>query len=213
MCGGFVVSATSAAKVDAVVFDVGRVLVEWDMRHLFAQLIDDPEKLDWFLGNVVTEEWHFEHDAGRDLAEMVAERKAQFPGHDALLDAYATRFLDTIPGPVAGSYELVRRLSGRGVPLFAITNFASPFWAEFRASEPLFDLFGDVVVSGDEKISKPDARIFALAAARFGHSPGAMLFIDDNAANIAAARALGWQVHHFQNADALERDLIARQLV
>jgi len=207
------VSDVSQGKVEAVVFDVGRVLVQWDMRHLFARLIDDPERLDWFLDNVVTEEWHFEHDAGRDLAEMVAARKAQFPGHDELLDAYATRFLETIPGEVPGSFDLVRRLSARDVPLFAITNFASPFWHEFVATEPLFALFGDVVVSGDEKIAKPDRRIFEIAQRRFGHSPQQMLFIDDNAANIASARALGWQVHHFESAVALAEDLKARSLL
>lgn len=203
----------SEAKVTAVVFDVGRVLVEWDMRALFGRLIDEPARLDWFLANVVTEAWHFEHDAGRDLDEMVAARKAEFPGHDHLLDAYATRFGETIPGNVEGTHEIVRELAARRVPLFAITNFAAPFWREYRAGEPLFDLFGDIVVSGDEKIAKPDARIFELAALRFGHAPGAMLFIDDNAANVAAARALGWQVHHFHDAGALRADLAARGLL
>ena len=206
--GGFVMSA-----IDAVVFDVGRVLVQWDMRQLFAMLIGDPERLDWFCNTVVTEEWHFQHDAGRDLDEMVAERKAEFPGYDDLIDAYATRFLETIPGNVPGSHEIVRELAARQVPLFAITNFASPFWREFRATEPLFDLFGDIVVSGDEKLAKPNARIFDLAARRFGLEPGAMLFIDDNPANIAAARELGWNVHHFSDAQALRADLTHRGLL
>lgn len=201
------------SAVHAVVFDVGRVLVQWDMRHLFARLIDEPEHLDWFMANVVTEEWHSEHDAGRDLAEMVAARKVEFPGHDDLIDAYATRFPDTIPGNVPGSHEIVRELAERKVPLFAITNFASLFWREFRASEPLFDLFRDIVVSGDEKLAKPDPRIFELAARRFGSEPGAMLFIDDNAENIAAARTLGWQVHHFKDAAGLRADLVSRQLL
>lgn len=199
--------------VTAVVFDVGRVLVEWDLRHLYAQLIDDPGELDWFLGNVVTEAWHFEHDAGRELGEMVAERKAQFPDHASLIDAYATRFADTIPGPVPGTHDLVRALAARGVPLFAITNFAAPFWQEFRAGEPLFDHFGDIVVSGVAKLVKPDPAIFELAARRFGHDPASMLFIDDNIANIEAARALDWQVHHFTAAEALEQDLRERGLL
>ncbi len=214
MRGGLVMSAIHENHpVEAVVFDVGRVLVEWDMRLLFAKLIPESDRLDWFCANVVTEEWHFEHDAGRDLAELVAERKAAFPGNDHLIDAYATRFLETIPGNVPGSHEIVRELSARGMPLFAITNFASPFWREYRATEPLFDLFGDIVVSGDEKLVKPDARIFDLAAGRFGHEPQAMLFIDDNAANIASARDLGWQVHHFQGAPGLRADLTARGLL
>lgn len=197
----------------AVVFDVGRVLVQWDMRVLYSQLIDDVGKLDWFLANVVTEEWHFEHDAGCDLAEMVAARKSEYPGHDDLIDAYATRFLETIPANVPGSHEIVRELAAEGMPLYAITNFASLFWRDFVAAEPLFDLFSDIVVSGDEKLVKPDARIYNLAAQRFGYAPEEMLFIDDNAANIEGARALGWQVHHFKNADLLRADLITRKLL
>jgi 2-haloacid dehalogenase len=208
------VSETSDAKaVEAVVFDVGRVLVEWDLRHLYVKLIADPAQLDWFCATVVTEEWHFQHDAGRDLEEMVAERKRDYPASADLIDAYATRFAETIPGPVPGTAALVARLAARGMPLYAITNFASPFWAQFRPTLPVLAHFRDVVVSGDEKIAKPDARIFDLAAARFGHVPAAMLFVDDNAANIAAARALGWQVHHFNGAAALERDLAARGLI
>nr|WP_288487505.1 HAD-IA family hydrolase [uncultured Novosphingobium sp.] len=183
------------------------------MRCLFGKLIADPQRLDWFLATVVTEEWHFQHDAGRDLAEMVTERKALFPQEAALIDAYATRFLETIPGPVIGSTELLNRLGERDVPLYAITNFASVFWAEFLPTQPHFEHFRDIVVSGDEKIAKPDRRIFDLAARRFGFAPPEMLFIDDNAANIAAARALNWQVHHFNDVATLEQDLLQRGLL
>lgn len=202
-----------ASRIDAVVFDVGRVIVQWELRALFAKLIDDPAELDRFLAEVVTEQWHFQCDAGRPLAEMVRERQAQFPQHAALIDAYARRFLETIPGPVPGTAALVERLAARGVPLFAITNFGAEFWDMFRPTQPLFDLFGAIVVSGREKVMKPDPAIFALAAERFGHAPRAMLFIDDNHANVEAAAALGWQVHHFRDAETLERDLAGRGLI
>ena len=200
-------------KVSAVVFDVGRVLVQWDLRCLFAELIDDPRELEWFVGNVVTEEWHFQHDAGRPLAEMVPERIAEYPAYARHIEAYASRFNETVPGPVPGSVELALALHAAGVPLFAITNFGAEFWPGFRATMPVFDHFRDIVVSGVEKIAKPDPAIFDLAAKRFGHAPGAMLFIDDNAANIAAARSLGWQVHHFHNAAVLAEDLQGRGLI
>lgn len=203
----------SGNRIEAVVFDVGRVLIQWDLRVLYAKLIDDPDRLEWFVTHVVSEEWHFEHDAGRDLGEMVAERKLEFPDCADLIDAYATRFLETIPGPVPGTHDIVRRLDESGVPLYAITNFASPFWAEFRPTDPVFERFRSVVVSGDEKVAKPAARIFEIAAERFGRDPATMLFIDDNPANVEAAKALGWKVHHFVNAEGLEADLFARGLL
>jgi len=201
------------ADVEAVVFDVGRVLVQWDMRHLFAKLIDDPAELDWFLANVVTEAWHFTHDAGAELDEMVAGLKAKHPAYSAHIDAYATRFAETIPGPVAGTAELVERLAAQGVPLYALTNFAAPFFREFRAATPVMAHFRDIVVSGDEKCVKPDARIYEIAERRFGHPPETLLFIDDNAANITAAAARGWQTHLFVDAQTLEADLGARGLL
>lgn len=199
--------------IKAVVFDVGRVIVQWDMRLLFEKLIDDAQELDWFLANVVTEEWHMQHDAGRPIAEMIEERIQLFPDYADLISAYGARFLETIPARVAGTAGLVKRLYAQGWPLFAITNFGADFWAQYCPSEPLFALFDDIVVSGHERVVKPGAAIFELAAKRFGFAPGQMLFIDDNIANIEAARALGWQTHHFRDAPRLERDLARRGLI
>ncbi len=199
--------------VEAVVFDVGRVLFHWQLRALFEKLIDDPAELDFVLAEVVTERWHFEHDAGRPLAEMVPERKALFPERAPLIEAYATRFNETIPGPVPGSLAIVDELHAREMPLYAITNFGAEFWDGFRPTQPVFDLFREIVVSGKERLVKPDPAIFALAAERFGHAPQAMLFIDDNPANIDGARDCGWQVHHFTDAPRLRADLEERGLL
>ena len=194
----------------SVIFDVGRVLFDWDLRYLFAKLIAEKDELDWFVTNIVTPEWHFQHDAGRPLAEMVPERKAEFPRHAPLIDAYALRFNETIPGAMPGSLELVERLDGRGVPLFAITNIGHEFWEAFRPTQPIFDRFRDIIVSGTEKLMKPDPAIYALAIERFGIDPAGAIFVDDNMANVAGAEAAGIAGHHFRGATELERDLVAR---
>lgn len=194
--------------IRAAVFDVGRVLVQWDMRHLFGKLIDDQRELDWFLQNVVTTEWHFQTDAGRAVADMVAERKAEFPEYAYHLDAYATRFNETIPGPMPGSCEILEELAARDVPLFAITNFGAEFWAGFRPTLPVFEHFRDVVVSGEEKVLKPDPAIYRLALDRFGLAEGEGLFIDDSLPNVEAARANGFHAHHFTDAPALRAELV-----
>ncbi len=200
-------------KITTVVFDVGKVLFEWDLRHLFAKLIDDSQELEYFVTHVVTPEWHFQHDAGRPLADMVAERTAEFPQYAALIDAYATRFNETIPGPVEGSLEIVHDLSRRGVPLFAITNFGAEFWDMFRPTQPIFDHFRDIIVSGTEKLVKPDPAIYALALKRFALQPGEAIFIDDNLDNVVSARANGFAAHHFTDAGKLRHELVGLNLL
>ena len=177
------------------------------MRFLFGKLIADPAELETFVTTVVTPEWHFQVDQGRTVAAIVAERIADYPEHEALIRAYAARFLETIPGPVPGTIELVEALHARGVPLFAITNFGEEFWAQFRPLHPVFDLFGDIVVSGTEHLAKPGAEIYALAERRFAVAPQRMLFVDDTLPNVAAARVRGWHGHHFRDAAGLEHDL------
>ncbi len=201
------------SKITTVVFDVGKVLFEWDLRHLFAKLITDKAELEYFVTHVVTPEWHFQHDAGRPLAEMTAERTALYPKYKNEIDAYRTRFNETIPGPVTGSLEIVHELAERAVPLFAITNFGAEFWEMFRPTQPIFDHFGDIVVSGVEKMVKPDPDIYALALRRFGLKPGEAIFIDDNHDNVVSARANGFAAHHFTDAEKLRRALVALDLL
>lgn len=200
--------------ISAVVFDVGNVLYRWDPRFLYERLIDDDRALDAFLRDVVTPAWHFQHDAGRRFADTSAELIARHPEHRALILAWAERFTETIPGPVAGMAELVERLDARGVPLFAITNFSAEFWPPFRAREAaMFDRFRGILVSGEEGLIKPDPAIFRLALERFGLAPGSAVFIDDVPANVAAAQSNGFRAIHFTGAADLAARLAALGLV
>lgn len=199
--------------VRAVIFDIGNVLFTWHPRFLYERLIGDDRALAAFLDEVVTTEWHFQHDAGRDFAETSAELIARYPQHAGLIGAWKTRFNESVGGPVPGMHELVADLDSAGVPLFAITNFSHEFWPPFRAEWPqLFDRFGDVVVSGDEKLLKPDAAIYNLALARFGLEPHEAVFIDDNAANVAGAEAVGIRSILFADAASTRRELAAAGL-
>lgn len=195
------------AGLDAVIFDVGGVLYHWHPRHLYAKLIDDPADLDQFLAEVVTLDWHFQHDAGRPFAETSAELVARFPEHSALIEAYGPRWLETVPGPVEGMIELVDELADAGVPLFGITNFSAEFWPRFTAAEPVFARFADVIVSGEHRMVKPDPAIFDLARRRFPVAPGRALFVDDRFENVAAAEAAGYLGHQFTDAAALRARL------
>jgi 2-haloacid dehalogenase len=192
----------------AVIFDVGRVLFDWNLRFLYERLIPEDEALDAFLRDVVTPEWHFQHDAGRPFADTSAELTARHPHHAELIAALAPRFNETIGPALPGMTELVAELDAAGVPLYAITNFSGEFWPPFRAREAAFFApFRNVVVSGDEKLVKPDAAIYRLALDRFGLAAGEAVFVDDNAANVAGAQAVGIHALLFIDAVRLRASL------
>jgi 2-haloacid dehalogenase len=200
--------------VRAVVFDVGNVLYHWRPRALYERLIADDRALDAFLAEVVTPDWHFQHDAGRPFAETSAELIAEHPHHRELIEAWGANFEDSITGPVDGMHDLVAELDEGGVPIFGITNFSEEFWLPFRKREAaLFDRFRDIVVSGTEKLVKPDPAIYALALKRFGLAPGEGLFIDDSLANVEGARTNGFVAHHFANSRALRVSLMRYHLL
>jgi len=194
-------------NITAVIFDVGNVLYQWDIRNLYSKRIDDPERLDWFVSNVVTPELHYQHDQGRELSPMVAELLASWPDERELIKAYVPNWLETIPGPVPGSLEVVRQLHDKGVPLFGITNFGIEFWDMFRPTAPIFNLFNDIIVSGAEKMVKPDPAIYRLAQQRFNIEPASAIFVDDRLDNVEGARACGFHAHLFTDASTLRGEL------
>ncbi|MEP6784801.1 MAG: HAD family phosphatase [Sphingomonadales bacterium] len=194
--------------VRAVVFDVGNVLIEWDVRHLYRNLIPDGAEREAFLANVATLDWHAQHDAGRPFAETSAELIAAHPQEAAWIAAWGNRWLETIPGPIAGMPEIIADLVARDVPLYAITNFSGEFWKPFVAREAaLFAPFCDIIVSGDEKLVKPDPAIYRLALRRFGLQDGEGVFIDDSLPNVVGAEENGFVGHHFADAATLRADL------
>ncbi|HKT75289.1 MAG TPA: HAD family phosphatase [Sphingobium sp.] len=202
------------ADVAAVIFDVGNVLYHWEPRLLYERLIADDRALDAFLRDVVTMEWHAQHDAGRPFAETSAELIARHPDHAPLIRLWGERFIDSVQPAIAGMAELVADLDRRAVPLFALTNFSAEFWTPFRAREAeLFAPFRDILVSGVERMVKPDPAIYRLALDRFGLAPHEALFVDDREDNVAAAQALGIAGHLFRDAATLRRDLVARGLL
>ncbi|EPR18860.1 hydrolase [Sphingobium indicum IP26] len=197
------------ADIAAVVFDVGNVLYHWTPRVLYERLIDDDRALDAFLRDVVTPDWHFQHDRGRPFAETSAELIARHPEHAALIRLWGEKFIDSVGPAVEGMPEIVRELHEGGVPLFAITNFSDEFWPPFHAREAaLFAPFRDILVSGAEKLVKPDPAIYRLALDRFGLRAEEALFVDDREDNILAAEAEGMRGHLFRDAIALREELV-----
>jgi len=200
--------------VKAVVFDVGNVLYGWDPESFLVRQIADDEARLRFIEDVDLYGWHETLDGGRPYAEAAAELNEKFPEYAHLIAAWSDRFGETVSGPVPGVHEIVAELDERSVPLFAITNFSADFWPPFHESErAFFSRFRDIVVSGEEKLLKPDPAIYWLALDRFRLHPSEALFIDDRAINVEGALAIGMGAHLFTGAEDLRARLEAEGLL
>ena len=191
-----------------VVFDIGNVLLHWDPRALYRKIFATEDEVEWFLANVCTSEWNLEQDRGRSFAEAVAEATARHPAHAAAIAAYDTRWHETLTHAIDGSVSILDELKGRGTPLYAITNWHQTKFRETRERYPFLGHFRDIVVSGDERVLKPDPAIFHLLLDRNGLAAEDCLFIDDNVHNVEGARAVGMQAHHFTTPEMLRAELV-----
>lgn len=186
-----------SAPSPIVVFDVGNVLLRWDPQLLYAKLIPDAEKRDWFMRNVCTAAWNIEQDRGRSWEEAVAMLVAQHPEWTAEIQASDARWHETIPGTVADNVAILEELADRGEEIYAITNFSREKWAECLIRFPFLQRFTGAVVSAHERLIKPDPAIFQLLLSRYGLEAGRCIFVDDSPRNVEAARASGMQAVHF----------------
>jgi 2-haloacid dehalogenase len=192
-----------------IVFDIGNVLIHWEPKALYRSIFGSEEEVSWFLENVCTAEWNLEQDRGRSFEEAVAEASARFPDHTEAIAAYHHRWHETILGPVEGTVAILEDLKSQGTALYAITNFNQHKFRETLERFPfLQSSFRDIVVSGEERVLKPDPAIYRLLLDRNGLEAASCLFIDDSPKNVAGAEAVGMQAHHFTSPEALRAHLV-----
>jgi 2-haloacid dehalogenase/putative hydrolase of the HAD superfamily len=203
-----------AVAPKAIVWDFGNVIVRWDARTLYSKIFPDAAERDRFLAEVCTGAWHIETDRGAiSFADNCARLIAQHPHHEAAIRAWRERWWEMFSGPIAETEAAIEALHARGVPQFGLSNISAETLQGTLAMSPAFGRLTAYVASGLEKLIKPDPAIFALACERFGYAPSDLLLIDDSARNIEAARAAGFDVHHFTDPAALRPALEARGLL
>jgi 2-haloacid dehalogenase len=193
-----------------IIFDLGMVLIEWDPRHVYRKYFSDEAKMEWFLAHICTPDWNLEQDRGRSFSDAVKLARAEHPNYAKEIEAYDLEWHDMVPGAIAGTVDILESLHKNGTPLYAITNWNQDKFRETRLRFPFLNLFRDIVVSGDEKLIKPDAAIYELCLKRNKLNAADCLFIDDSLKNVRGAEAVGIQGHHFTTPEKLKIEL--RQL-
>lgn len=204
---------TPKPPIDAVLFDIGGVFIDWDPEHLYKKLIPDADERRHFLTEVCSPEWHSQHDRGRDTAESCRELAERYPEHAGLIAAWSERNEEMVAGILADSIKVLEELRARGVACYVISNHEREAWERRRARYDFLDAFDGYVLSYEEGILKPDPEIFRRALTRFGLTPATTLFVDDRDENIDVARSLGMQTLRFTTAPALREALVSCDLL
>ncbi len=184
------------SKPTTVVFDIGNVLLRWDPRNLYRQLFEDEAEMEWFLSNVCTSDWNIEQDRGRDWDEAVTLLVKDHPGHEPHIRAFHERWSETVSGIFENNVALLQRLREAGVPNYCITNFSSPKFLLAQERFPFLAGFDGIIVSGDERLLKPDPAIYRLLLDRYRLEASDCVFIDDSKANVEGARTVGMHAIH-----------------
>lgn len=193
--------------VTAVVFDLGGVLIDWDPRYLYRTLFADEVAMEDFLTTVTTPEWNRAQDAGRPWSEAVEELAARHPDKRELIEAYRGHWPEMLGGPIEPTVDILRDLRATAVRLYALSNWSAETFAIARPRYPFLEWFDGIVISGEEGVIKPDARIFQVLLERYDLRPEETAFIDDHAPNVDAAAALGMQALRFTDAETLRSEL------
>ncbi|AWA28826.1 HAD family hydrolase [Flavobacterium magnum] len=192
-----------------IIFDFGGVLVDWNPRYLYQDHFKDPEQMEWFLKNICTDEWNIEQDRGRTLSEATAMLQRQFPEHHDAIGLYYGKWETMLRGEIPGTVALLHRLKEKGFPLYGLTNWSAETIGIAYRRFAFFGLFDGIVVSGTEKLIKPDPAIYRLLFERYKLKAEECIFIDDNIHNVNAARGLGIHAIHFKDPVQLENELAA----
>ena len=178
-----------------IVFDFGGVLIDWDPRYLYRKVFETEEEMNFFLENICKYEWNLLQDAGRSLAEATRELQEQHPEYKEEIEMYYGRWEEMLGGLFEDNVKLIRPLKEK-YKVYGLTNWSAETLPIARRKYDFFELFDGIVVSGEEKLVKPDPRFYRVLLNRYNLKAEETLLIDDNAENIRAAEKLGFQTVH-----------------
>ena len=190
-------------RIEAVVFDLGGVLLDWDPRHLYRKLFTDETQMDYFLREICTTKWHDAHDRGVPTATSCADLATRFPEWAELIRAWGERSEEMVAGSYEASVDVLRDLKITGLPCYALTNMEAETYPLRFQRFKFLSWFDGTMVSGYEGTAKPDREIFIRLLHRYDLAAASTLMIDDRLENLAVAKRLGMVTHHFHSAQRL----------
>ena len=196
--------------MNTIVFDLGGVLIDWNPEYVFLkEFRGDREKMNWFFENICTSAWNEQQDAGHSLKQATRERIALFPEHERLIRMYYGEWEQMLGYEHTGTVEILKKLhQSPDYTIYALTNWSGETFPVALQKFSFLSWFKGIVVSGDEKLVKPDPPIYKLLLERYGLDATTCVFIDDRADNVQAAVDLGFKGIQFSNDRQLHKQLL-----
>jgi len=193
--------------VKNVIFDLGGVVIEWNPDRILAGYYADPELRALMKRELFQHpDWlHFDRGTLNEAALLV-----RAAGRTGRPPAELEGLFEAIRGSLhtkADTVRLLEKLSARDVPLYCLSNMASDIFKYLRERHSFWGVFRGIVISGDIQIMKPEPEIFEFLLQRYGLTASQTVFVDDNAPNVEAARAVGIQTVWFKDARQCEIEL------
>ena len=193
------------SSIHAIIFDFGGVLINWDPHKLFLKYFaNNRQAVDNFLAEINFSAWNLSQDKGYPFSQAVTDLSAQFPQYAYLIRAYDEEWEESITGIIPETVEILYRLKAASYRLYGLTNWSAEKFSIVRHKYEVFDLFEDIVVSGEVKLTKPDPAIFSFILQKIHFLPEECLLVDDSLPNIETARKLGFLTHHYTSPIWLE---------
>jgi 2-haloacid dehalogenase len=166
------------------------------------------EEMEWFLTNVCHSDWNNEQDAGRPFEEAIREKVDEFPQLELEIEAYYSRWDEMLGGEIHENVKILRDIEAKGeIDLYALTNWSHQTFPIAQDNYNFLDLFKGIVVSGVEKMKKPDVSIYLVIMERYDLEPENTLFIDDSLPNVEVAKDLGFKTIHFKEPGTLQKEI------
>ena len=199
-------------NINTIIFDFGGVLIDWNPRYMYRHEFEESSAMEDFLKTICTDDWNLQQDKGRSLAEGTRILQDKFPEHAVKIRLYYDQWEKMVKGDIPQNVHLLKTLKEK-YKLYGLTNWSAETFPIVFKRYAFFQLFDGIVVSGEEKLIKPDKKIFEIMLERYHLEAENALFIDDNIHNIQAAKEMGFATIHVQEKTDLERELHAMGLI
>jgi 2-haloacid dehalogenase len=198
----------------AIVFDLGGVLIDWNPRHLYRKLFNgDEDAMERFLAEICTPEWNAMQDEGRPFAAATEELVSRHPQQAGLIRAFFDRWPEMVAGAIEQTVEILAELRGAGRALYALSNWSAETFPHARERFEFLGWFDCAVISGEIGLVKPNREVFDFLLGKSGRRAEECVFIDDSPANVAAAREIGFDAIHFHSPRRLRDELMSRGIL